>query len=84
MSPRIGMVANITDVDKKTTRLAVIHGGSYLGDYGRVSNFWYWRYVKTDGTLGVKEHSGYNNSGPFSIEEAAKFETKITVVRRAA
>jgi hypothetical protein len=40
-------------------RLIYIVGGFYLDPvYGRVSNFWYWRRVFTDGRLS-KVYSGY-------------------------
>lgn len=38
-------------------RKVKIMGGQYWGEYG-LSNFWYWREVKEDGTLGEIEH-GY-------------------------
>ena len=34
-----------------------ITGGQYWGEFG-LSNFWYWRKVNDDGTLGEKQH-GY-------------------------
>lgn len=41
---------------------------------GRISNVWYWRDIKLDGTLG-KKHSGYNNEGRFT---EYKGKVKIT------
>ncbi len=38
-------------------RMVKIVGGRYWGEDG-VSNFWYWREVKDDNSLGEKEH-GY-------------------------
>lgn len=38
-------------------RRVKITGGQYWGEHG-VSNFWYWREVKADGTLGKLE-KGY-------------------------
>ena len=38
----------------------LITGGQYLASNGRLSNFWSWRRVLEDGTLG-KECSGYGN-----------------------
>jgi hypothetical protein len=35
-----------------------VTNGSFYGDYGRVSNFWTWREVLQDGSLGVEE-KGY-------------------------
>lgn len=37
-----------------------IVNGQYWGEYG-LSNFWYWREVLPDGTLGPEEHGyGWN------------------------
>lgn len=38
-------------------RLVQITGGSYWGEHG-LSNFWYWREVMPDGSLG-QEECGY-------------------------
>ena len=38
-------------------RTVKITSGQYWGTHG-VSNFWYWREVKPDGSLGEEEH-GY-------------------------
>lgn len=38
-------------------RKVKITSGQYWGRYG-ISNFWYWREVKPDGSLGPEEH-GY-------------------------
>lgn len=41
-------------------RLVEITSGQYWGTYG-LSNFWYWREVKPDGSLGEREHGyGWN------------------------
>ncbi|MDO8504307.1 MAG: hypothetical protein Q7S36_00440 [Candidatus Liptonbacteria bacterium] len=34
--------------------------GHFLGGYGRVSNFWYWRQIGPHGELGA-ESNGYDN-----------------------
>lgn len=52
----------------KKRRKVQITGGSYYDDDGRVFNFWYWRPMRADGTLG-KEEYGYNNEGAFSVIE---------------
>ena len=36
-------------------RLVEIVDGSFLGDFGRVSNFWYWKEVMKDGSFGPIE-----------------------------
>lgn len=41
----------------KDGRLVEITGGQWWGEYG-ISNFWYWRPVLADGSLGEVEH-GY-------------------------
>lgn len=38
-------------------RKVYITGGRYMGDHG-YSNFWFWKELKEDGTLGEQE-SGY-------------------------
>jgi hypothetical protein len=40
-------------------RLSLITGGQMYGSHG-ISNFWHWRTIRKDGTLG-KEYSGYNS-----------------------
>ncbi len=52
----------------------VITGGSYYGASGGVSNFWYWREILPDGTLGEQKH-GYDNKGEFT-ETDNKYEVK--------
>ena len=42
-------------------RLVAITKGQYMGTYG-VSNFWWWREVMPDGSLGDKEECGYGYS----------------------
>jgi hypothetical protein len=42
---------DLTHPDGRTVRIT---GGQYWGTYG-VSNFWYWRPVNLDGTLGPEE-----------------------------
>lgn len=44
-------------VRHKDGRIVFITDGAYYGDWG-ISNYWTWREVKRDGTLG-KEESGY-------------------------
>ena len=44
-----------------TGKLVRITSGQYMGAYG-VSNFWYWREVLSDGSLGEEQH-GYGWTG---------------------
>ena len=44
-------------VDHPDGRKVLIIAGQYWGRNG-ISNFWYWREVKKDGSLGKQEH-GY-------------------------
>lgn len=52
-SLRIGITA--THQDGRTIEIT---GGSFYGEYGGISNFWEWREVFPDGTLGPIE-TGY-------------------------
>ena len=45
-------------VSHKDGRLVEITDGQYWGTRG-ISNFWYWREVKEDGTLAEKIECGY-------------------------
>lgn len=65
---KIGEVRNING------KPALITSGSYMGTYG-VSNFWYWRYIKKDGSLG-KEGHGYDN-GEYMISKPIEHEVRI-------
>ena len=41
-------------------RMVYVTGGCYLDPtYGRVSNFWYWNEVLSNGTLSEKDERGY-------------------------
>jgi len=51
-----------------------ITGGEYMGTYG-ISNYWYWRKIKSDGTLG-RSYRGYDNGGYFT-EYPGEFEIII-------
>jgi hypothetical protein len=51
-----------------------ITGGQYMGTYG-ISNYWYWRKIKEDGTLG-RSAKGYDNNGYFT-EYPGNFEIII-------
>lgn len=49
-----------TRVEHPEHGLVEITGGCYCDPtYGRVSNWWYWRKVNSDGSLGKKQYSGY-------------------------
>ena len=50
---------SLYDYPELKGKLVEITGGSYLGGYGRVSNFWYWRKVLKNGKLSKKEYHGY-------------------------
>lgn len=39
-----------------------VTSGGYLGDYGRVSNFFFWRKIKPDGSLSKRESRGYGGT----------------------
>lgn len=51
---------NIGEVRIINGRLSLITGGGYWGSGGGVSNFWYWKTIRQNGTLG-KEYHGYND-----------------------
>ena len=55
VQPAIGMKM----VHVKSGRPVVVTGGSYYGDYGRISNFWTWRYDDGDIEHGVEHGHGY-------------------------
>lgn len=44
---------------KRTNRLVLIISGQYQVN-GRISNYWHWRDINQDGSLG-EENSGYGN-----------------------
>lgn len=49
-----------TRVEHPRDGLVEITSGYYLDPtYGRVSNFWTWRKVREDGTLGSHHYHGY-------------------------
>ena len=87
ISPRIGSVVRYTGRTRKMTSTkdgsdegntnypcdVYITQGQYLED-GRVSNFWYWRRIQSDGSLSVNEESGYG-----SFEKTDSYEIIITV-----
>ena len=43
----------------KSRNLLRVTSGSFLGDYGRISNFWYWRYLDEDHVPTGKSDHGY-------------------------
>jgi hypothetical protein len=69
--PAIGSIVSLTRVEKGKPYDVYITNGKYYSN-GRMSNFWYWRRVNKDGTLG-KEENGY---GGFS-ESENKYEIQI-------
>lgn len=56
-----------------------ITNGSYIGDYGRVSNYWRWRKINKDGFLSKKEYGDYDNKADFTNYKG-KVEMKINLV----
>lgn len=80
-----GANANVNDVvvlgsdhyfkfPKRINRLVLITSGTYLSN-DRISNYWYWKEINSDGTLG-KSNSGYGGSF-FRPSIKYKIETKI-------
>lgn len=57
--PRIGSVAEYQDDKNNCSYDVFIDEGSFYVN-GRISNFWHWRKVKKDGSLG-KQKSGYGS-----------------------
>lgn len=55
--------------------LIYITSGEYYGDYGRISNYWNWKPVKTNGSLG-KSTGGYGGDWK---EVKAVIKTKVKV-----
>ena len=45
-----------------------ITDGQFWGTYG-LSNFWYWKKLKKDGTLSEETFHGYGRNGEFRIIE---------------
>lgn len=43
-----------------------ITGGQYTGSYGGISNFWNFRTIEKDGTLG-EEYGDYDNKNQFEF-----------------
>lgn len=77
MKLEIFKIGEVFLVDKK---FIYITGGSYYGSYGRISNFWNWRVVNKDGTLGVEE-SGYGRLGErVDIDVYIKIKTKKNLI----
>lgn len=67
-------IGEVRYINKKP---ALITSGYYMGEHG-VSNFWTWRYIKADGSLG-KEGKGYNNGKDFEVGELIEHEVIIKV-----
>ena len=57
-------------------KLSLLTSGSYQGQFG-ISNFWTWRTIRKDGTLG-RESSGYNN-GEHTFSKPIKHKVIIKV-----
>ena len=73
-SPALGSIVSYTGFNKTITPydVYIVRGDFEIG--GRISNYWCWRKIKKDGTLGKKE-IGY---GAFK-ESENKYEITITV-----
>jgi hypothetical protein len=57
-----------------TGRLIYIYDGQFMSN-GKLSNFWYWKYINDDGTLGRKG-SGYG----WGSSKDIKFEMTIKLI----
>ena len=57
-------------------KLSLITHGQTYGSHG-ISNFWAWRTIRKDGSLGAK-YKGYNN-GEHTISKPIKHEVVIKV-----
>lgn len=57
-------------------KLSLITTGQMYGSHG-ISNFWRWRTIRKDGTLG-KEYQGYNN-GDHRFSQPIKHKVVIKV-----
>lgn len=55
--------------------LIFVIGGSYMGGYDRVSNHFYWKKIKPDGTLSPKRCNGYGETNINPVK--CKIETKV-------
>lgn len=64
--------------DKADMRLVIINSGQYLDPtYHRLSNFWYWQEVYTDGSLGKEEHGYghfYKYKGDYKVNRIISFQ----------
>jgi len=78
-SPATGSVVSISTVNDGEYYDVYIVKGTYYSN-GRVSNFWHWRRVNTDGSLGKEEH-GYGNF--YKSENKYKIEIKVKIIPKS-
>lgn len=64
----------VGNVYLKDGKPVYITSGQYTGTYGGISNFWYWKPILEDGSLGELEHGYYR--GDFD-EYRGKVELKV-------
>jgi len=62
------------------THPVLITDGQMYGSYGGVSNFWYFRYIKEDGTLG-KSGCDYDDGNP-GFQKTNKYKVITTVIKK--
>lgn len=60
--------------------LIIIKEGTFLSN-GRVSNFWYWKRLLDDGSLGPDEH-GYGSFTNYKEEELIKLRNIRTLIKQ--
>jgi len=74
ISPKIGSIVKYVDTNGNAYDV-YITDGSYKGSNGRVSNFWDFKKIKSDGSLGSLR-SGYGNF--FKSDTEYQIDIKIT------
>lgn len=58
LDPAVGSIVQYIDDHGISSDVYITSGARHHN--GRISNYWYWREIKSDGRLGP-EHSGYGN-----------------------
>ena len=74
--PKIGTVMYRLNGHKKL-QLVYVEDGQYMGEFNRITNFWSWRKVNEDGTLGRLQH-GYGK-GFFKYPKRKKVTIKVEI-----
>ena len=63
-----------------------ITGGQFMGEYNRISNYWYWKEVLPDGTLKKRKSSGYGGNDsifkPISKAKAIELAIKRSEMKK--